>query len=109
MKSVTICHNSMSSPSEYSIAEFVADALAIMADTDEEEAILSAIVPLARKVAAESGWRREDMLIADPALGFGSTLLHAEPDYSLFVVVAAGCQAEGSGPMIMAPGPLSWG
>ena len=77
----------MSGQTEYSIEEFVADVLAIMADTDEEEIVLSAVVPLARKIAAESGWRTEDMFIADPEMGFGSTLLHAEPDNSLFVVV----------------------
>ena len=77
----------MNAPPEYSVAEFVADTLAIMAIIKEEEAILSAVAPLARKVAAETGWRKEEMLIADPELGFGSTLLHAAPDHSLFVVV----------------------
>ena len=87
MKSATICHSTMSDPTEYSIEEFATDVLSVMADTDEEEVILSAVAPLARKVAAQKAWRTEDMFIADPEVGFGSTLLHAESDNSLFVVV----------------------
>lgn len=73
--------------SEYSIDDFVADVRTIMVETKEEEIILSMVAPLARKVAAGTGWRSEEMFTADPELGFGSTLLHAEPDNSLFVVV----------------------
>ena len=73
--------------SSYLIDEFVADVLAITAETSDEEEILSRVAPLAKRAAAETGWRNDDMYIADPELGFGSTLLHAEPDNSLFIVV----------------------
>ena len=71
----------------YSIEEFVSDALAIAAETSDEDEILSQIAPLAQRAAADPNWRNDDMYIADPELGFGSTLLHAESDNSLFVVV----------------------
>ena len=71
----------------YPIDEFVADVLAITAATSDEDEILTRVTPLAQRAAADPGWRTEDMYIADEALGFGSTLLHAEPDNSLFIVV----------------------
>ncbi|MEM7291848.1 MAG: cysteine dioxygenase family protein [Pseudomonadota bacterium] len=71
----------------YSIEAFVEDTLRIMRESDDEDVILPQVLPLAMKAAAEKAFRQPDMLIADPELGFGSTLLHEEDDKSLFVVV----------------------
>ena len=72
---------------EYSIKQFVADTMRIITACDDESKILSQVAPLAIKAAAGKEFRRDDMYDADEILGFGSTLLHAEPDYSLFIVV----------------------
>ena len=73
--------------SDYPISQFVSDVLFAISELEDEGKIISAVTPLAKRAAADSGWRREEMYIADPELGFGSTLLHAESDKSLFVVV----------------------
>ena len=72
---------------EYSILRFVSDVLDITSKTEDETVILSGVRPLAVRAAEDGGWRKEEMYVADPDLGFGSTLLHAEPDNSLFIVV----------------------
>ena len=71
----------------YSIDQFVADVLAITAATADEDAILERVAPLAQRAAADRGWLDDAMYQADAELGFGSTLLHAEEDRSLFIVV----------------------
>jgi len=71
----------------YPIKQFVDDVLNVMKETQNEKLIISSVIPLAKRAAAELDWRKEEMYIADPKLGFGSTLLHAEPDNSLFIVV----------------------
>ncbi|MEX6501012.1 hypothetical protein [Pseudomonas zhanjiangensis] len=71
----------------YSLEAFVADLRQIVAATTDEAEILERVGPLARRAVAEGDWLRPAMYEADPALGFGTTLLHVEPDQSLFVVV----------------------
>lgn len=70
----------------YYLSEFIADALQLMAEEQDESRLLERLAPLAQRAAIDPGWRTEAMLEADPELGFGSTLLHAEEDHSLFVV-----------------------
>ena len=69
------------------IETFVANARALMQATNSEEELLDQLAPLVQGVAVNPDWQSDDMFIADPDLGFGSTLLHAEADLSLFVVV----------------------
>jgi len=71
----------------YPIKQFANDVLKIMKETQNEKLIISSVTPLAKRAAAELAWRKVDMYIADPKLGFGSTLLHAESDNSLFIVI----------------------
>jgi len=72
---------------EYTIQNFIGDALKIISETDDESLLLTRIKPLVVRIAAETGWRRDEMYFADDDVGFGTTLLHAEPDKSLFVVI----------------------
>lgn len=72
---------------EDALEDFVADLRRILGETEDEAAILAQVQPLARRFAGERHWLREAMYDADSALGFGTTLLHAEDDHSLFVVV----------------------
>ena len=72
---------------EYTIQHFIDDALKITSEAIDESIVLSQLSPLVVRAAAELQWRREDMYFADPEVGFGTTLLHAEADNSLFIVV----------------------
>lgn len=71
----------------YLIENFIADVLEVTSTFADENEILKRVGPLAQRAAANHSWRTDEMYIADPELGFGSTLLHAEPDNTLFVVV----------------------
>lgn len=71
----------------YSIQNFVDDVLKITSEINNESLILEKISPLAVRAAAEMGWRKEDMHHVEQNKGFGTTLLHAESDDSLFIVV----------------------
>ena len=72
---------------EYSIKDFIKDALAILSDAEDEQTLLNRIQPLAIRAAAHPDLIQPSMYEADEVLGFGSTLLHEEADLSLFVVV----------------------
>ena len=82
----------------YSIKEFISDVLAIRAEVVDESKLLMEIAPLAQRAAADFGWRNEDMYLADSKLGFGSTLLHAESDQTLFIVVDSWLSGRGVRP-----------
>lgn len=66
---------------------FIAALRRILAETPEEDALLLRIEPLVKGLALERSWLSPALYEADPALGYGTTLLHVEPDQSLFVVV----------------------
>ncbi len=72
---------------EYSIQNFISDVKKITSETENESVILERIRPLAIRAAAEASWRNEGMYQVDSNDGFGTTLLHAESDDSLFIVV----------------------
>ena len=76
-----------STDDNYLIKNFVADVLNITSEYSKDDDIIKRVAPLAKRIAVNTSWRTEDMFIADPELGYGSTLLHVEPDNSLFVVV----------------------
>lgn len=71
----------------YNIGEFIDDLRAVVAGKEDEASILARVGPLAGRIAQEPGWLSTVMYEADPVLGYGTTLLHVEPDNSLFVVV----------------------
>ncbi|MFC6672247.1 hypothetical protein [Marinobacterium aestuariivivens] len=71
---------------DYTLESFVEDLRRILGETQDEASILKQVGPLARRAALSPAWRSDDQYIADPELGFGSTLLHVEPDDSLFIV-----------------------
>lgn len=71
----------------YVIEDFVKDVLKIIAVESDEGRILEKVAPLAQRAARDDSLIRDDMYLADPELGFGSTLLHSESDDSLFIVV----------------------
>lgn len=71
----------------YAIGEFIDDLRRIVRAEVDESGILARVEPLVRRVVQEPSWLNLSMYDADPVLGYGTTLLHVEPDQSLFVVV----------------------
>lgn len=71
---------------DYSLKAFIEDLRRITDQVKNESAMLEQMAPLAQRAALSAGWRREEHYEADPELGFGSTLLHVEPDDSLLIV-----------------------
>jgi predicted metal-dependent enzyme (double-stranded beta helix superfamily) len=72
---------------KYSIQNFISDVIKIMSETEDESVILERVSPLAMRAAVETDWRNDSMYRVDSNDGFGTTLLHAESDDSLFIVV----------------------
>lgn len=66
---------------------FVAELRKVVHEAANETELLSHVGPLVQRMVQQRSWLSADMYDADPELGFGTTLLHVEPDQSLFVVV----------------------
>ncbi|NQD96191.1 cysteine dioxygenase family protein [Pseudomonas sp. CrR25] len=66
---------------------FIAALRRLVEEAQEEAELLARVEPLVKGLALQRSWLRPAMYEADPALGYGTTLLHVEPDRSLFVVV----------------------
>ena len=71
----------------YTIHNLIDDALKILSETKDESLVLAKLSPMVVRAAADSGWIKDDMYHVDSNDGFGTTLLHAESDKSLFIVV----------------------
>lgn len=65
---------------------------------DAERDLLREVMPLARRAAMDPGYRRDELYDADPGQGFGTHVLHAEPDDSLFVVTVSWLPGRGAPP-----------
>lgn len=73
--------------SGYSLGAFIEDLRGVIQAEAGEAGILARVGPLVRRIAEELGWLSAAMYEADPVLGYGTTMLHVEPDHGLFVVV----------------------
>ena len=67
----------------YGLEELVRDLRGIAAQSLTEHQVLQKVQPLALRMAAYPGWLRREYYECDTAQGFGSHLLHEEPDHSL--------------------------
>lgn len=74
-------------PQTDDMQSFVAELRKAVDVAANEAELLSHVGPLVQRMVQQRSWLRADMYDADPELGFGTTLLHVEPDQSLFVVV----------------------
>lgn len=86
------------SEDRYTMQTFVADLRRITSETASEHEILARVAPLAKRAALSETWRNERMYRADPAQGFGATVLNEEPDHSLLVVAASWLPGRGAPP-----------
>jgi len=76
-------------PEPRTIDRLARNLLEAIRDSRDESDLLSLAVPLVRRAAVDRSWLRPEMYRGDPEQGFGTTVLHAEPDHSLFIVVDA--------------------
>jgi len=82
----------------YDLDRFVADLRRITATTASEREILAQVRPLAREFAVQRAWLAPRHFAADPAQGFGVTLLHEEPDHTLAVFAVSWLPGRGTPP-----------
>lgn len=88
-----------SSREPYPVSRF-ADDLRRLRDLhgDAERDLLREVMPLARRAALAPGYRRDALYEADPGQGFGTHVLHVEPDDTLFVVAVSWMPGRGAPP-----------
>ena len=82
----------------YDLVRFVADLRRLAAAAPGESALLARIRPLAREFALQRAWLEPRHFAADPAQGFGVTLLHEEPDHTLAVFAVNWLPGRGTPP-----------
>lgn len=81
----------------YTIDALVADLRLVCAAGREEREVLSAVRPLALRMAASKDlWLEERMCRPDPEQGFGIHVLHEEPDHTLAVFVVSWAPGRGT-------------
>ncbi|MFQ5619589.1 MAG: hypothetical protein ACE5FR_11510 [Rhodospirillales bacterium] len=80
----------------YSLHSYIEDLRRITRETDDEDGIIGRVGPLARRLALEKGWLRQEHYDADPGQGFGVHLLHEEPDHTLAVFVVSWLPGRGA-------------
>jgi predicted metal-dependent enzyme (double-stranded beta helix superfamily) len=82
----------------YSLDLYIADLRRITRETDDEDRIIAQIGPLARRLAIDGEWVEKKHYKADPEQGFGTHLLHEEPDHSLAVFAVSWLPGRGTPP-----------
>lgn len=85
-------------PEQYSIAQYVGDLRRITAETSDENEIFEQLGPLAKRLAADSGWLEDRFHDPDGETGFNAFLLHEEDDHSLAVLAVSWIPGMGVGP-----------
>jgi predicted metal-dependent enzyme (double-stranded beta helix superfamily) len=82
----------------YTLENYVADLRRITAETDDEDEIIRRVGPLAQRMAREKAWLQDKHYETDAEQGFGTFLLHEEPDHSLAVFVVNWLPGRGAPP-----------
>ncbi len=82
----------------YGVEDYVADIRAIVAEETEQRRITERIRPLAKRLAAEPGWFKDEYRTTDPDQGFGVHLLSEEENHDTAVFVIAWAPNRGTKP-----------
>ena len=86
----------MSEP--YTLDRYVEDLRGITKETDDEDQIISRVGLLAQRLAIEKNWLQPKHYETDAEQGFGTYLLHEEPDHALAVFVVNWLPGRGAPP-----------
>ena len=84
--------------SPYTLTDYVEDLRRITRETDDEDEIIRRVSPLAKSLALNKSWLRDKHHETNEAQGFGTYLLHEEPDHSLAVLVVNWLPGRGAPP-----------
>lgn len=82
----------------YTLDEFVDDLRRITAKSSDERKIISEVRPLVKRLALAKTWLEPKHYECDEEQGFGTHLLHEEPDHSLAVFAVAWLPGRGAPP-----------
>ncbi|MFQ5757459.1 MAG: hypothetical protein ACE5H7_15375 [Acidiferrobacterales bacterium] len=82
----------------YSLSDYVNDLRAITAKTQDDEAIIRQVRPLAKRMAESKDWLDQRYYECDEEQGFGVHLLHEEADHTLAIFAVAWLPGRGTPP-----------
>jgi len=85
-------------PERYTLASYIEDLRAIARSAADEAEIFARLGPLTRRIALDRSWLGPQHFETDAAQGFGSHLLHEEPDHSLAIFAVAWLPGRGAPP-----------
>ncbi len=72
----------------YTLDAFVKDLKEITAKEQDNKSIIRAVTPLAKRIAADTGWVKPSFYDCEADQGFGITILHEEPEHLLVEAIA---------------------
>ena len=81
----------------YGLEQYIADLREIFSSESDEKIITTRVKPLAKRLAAEKGWFKDEYRETEPSQGFGVHLLHEEENHDLGVFVFAWEPGKGVG------------
>ena len=82
----------------YPLAQYIDDLRTIVAETSDEDEIISHVGPLAQRVVSDKSWLEPRYYEANEEQGFGVFLLHEEADHSLAVILVNWLPGRGTPP-----------
>jgi predicted metal-dependent enzyme (double-stranded beta helix superfamily) len=82
----------------YTLNDYVTDLRQITREAESEDEIITRVGPLAQRLALDKTWLQQKHYEANPEQGFGTFLLHEEPDHSLAVLVVNWLPGRGAPP-----------
>ena len=80
----------------YTLSQFVTDLRQLTSESQDEKSLLAKVRPLAKRAALSPDWREERHYKGDTEQGFGITVLHDEPDHSLFIIAVSWLPGRGA-------------
>ena len=82
----------------YPLTQYIEDLRSIVAETSDEDEIISRVGPLAQRVVSDKSWLEPKYYEANQEQGFGVFLLHEEADHSLAVILVNWLPSRGTPP-----------
>lgn len=83
---------------EYHVSAFITELRAAATRKHDDAAMLAAVRPALLRLARSDSWRSPQLYECDASQGFGVTVLHEEPDRSLWLVAVSWLPGRGAQP-----------